>query len=71
MSTELHTFTREELIALAKYAAKLNIVGDFFVGMIGTQEATELPDGSIEVRTQVTRAPHWPQTSPRRPLRRR
>ena len=51
--TELHTYSKEDILSLCAAAAKLSIVGSYFVGRISDPIASFLPDGSVEVKTLV------------------
>jgi hypothetical protein len=51
---EIHTYTREELEAIAKSTAKMEIVGTIYYGELGEQTVRWNDDGSIDVATTHT-----------------
>jgi hypothetical protein len=56
ITTDYCKFSKTELEAMVKYAAKLRLIGPhLFVGNIGDQHARWLEDGSIEVLTEYER----------------
>jgi hypothetical protein len=52
--TEYVKYTKEQLAEMAKFAAKLTLIGSWYVGHFEDQEVRWCPDGGIEVLTSHT-----------------
>lgn len=56
ITTDYCKFSKSELESIAKYAAKMRLIGPhLFIGNIGDQHARWQEDGSIEVLTEYER----------------
>ncbi len=55
ITTDYCKFSKSELEAIVKYAAKLRLIGPIFVGNVGDQHVRWLEDGSLEVLTEYER----------------
>jgi hypothetical protein len=63
ITTDYARFSKSELEAIARYAAKMRLIGPtLFIGNIGDQQVRWTEDGGVEVLTSYERG-EWPTVS--------